>query len=209
MCTGTHPYIPVPNTAKFEMIFSQDDQTIVNVFHARAGSGWDATELTNMLDQLVSFFTDEMQGNYPIEYSLRLLRGTDLSSETGAVAERALFPPLFGTVEEANPLPNNVTAAVKWNTALRGRSYRGRTFIPCLMDPHVAGNRLSVAGLAYAGNYANGLYGCFTRGEIQMVVVSLCHGKQWRTTGVATAITSYSVNEVLDSQRRRLPERGR
>ena len=209
MCTGPHPYIPVPNVAKFEVIYNQEDQEVVNVFHSQTSAPMDASQLLGNIDFFIDMWNTTFKPHYHREYSLRRVRGTDLTTATGAVAERELFPPLFGGNETDSPLPNNVTVAIKWNTLMRGRSYRGRTFFPLLMDADVAGNRLTTTGLAHVSACAAGISSVFTRGVIQMVIVSYCHGKSWRTTGVATPVTTYSINEVLDSQRRRLPERGR
>jgi hypothetical protein len=209
MCTGSHPFIPVSGVAKIEMIYEQDEQMVVNVFHVRSAGGWDASGLMAKADAMAGWFEGTLAPNYPVEYCLKSIKVTDLSTSTGAVAIREYSPPTFGEEATDSPLPNNVTLAVKWNTALRGRSYRGRTFWPCLLIGQVAGNRLNAGAVTAITTMVNALRTAIEAGGYTMVVVSYCNNKTWRTTGVATPITTFAINEVVDSQRRRLPERGR
>lgn len=209
MCLGEHPYIPVDRVAKLEMIYRQDEQVVVNVFHYMSDQGWTAERLAELCDEAKVIFDNLLKPNYPAIYSLRTIKATDLTSQTGPTAERDYVPPVFGTDITNDPMPNNVTVCTKWVTAQRGRSYRGRTFHPCLTAIQVAGNSLSETGVTDVAGYSGAMLGTMAGFQWWLMVVSYCHDKAWRTTGVATRVTEFSLNEVLDSQRRRLPERGR
>lgn len=209
MCTGTHPYIPATNVAKGEVIYDQDGQEVVNVFHFLSDVGWDATRLGQLCEMLSEWVTASILPDYPLEYSLREIKCTDLTTQTGAVAQTFFSPPGFGEQTTSNPLPNNCSVVIKWITGKRGRSYRGRTYYPCITDAMAAGNKLTVGGLATVGNAAGELFTAALDHQWWLVVVSYCHDKAWRTVADITRITSYAVDETLDSQRRRLPGRGR
>lgn len=209
MCTGSHPYIPVANVAKGEVIMDQDGQEVVNVFHFLSDVGWDDSRLAGLCDMLSSWWEGSIQTAYPAEYSLRSVKCTDLTTQTAATAQTDFSPPTFGGDSASEPLPNNVSVVIKWITGKRGRSYRGRTYYPCLTTVMVAANRLTVGGLATVSAAAGALFAEAVSRQWWPVVVSYCHDGAWRTSADVTRITSYGVNEVLDSQRRRLPERGR
>lgn len=209
MCQGAHDYIPATNVAKLEMIYDQDGQEVVNVFHFLSDQGWDAQRLGLLCGLMADWYDGSIKPNYPNEYSLRIIKATDLTSQSAPTSESDFVPPNFGGDLTANQLPNNVTVVIKWITAKRGRSYRGRTYYPCLTETMAVGNRLTVEGVAAVGGAAGALFTAATDAQWWPVVVSYCANKTWRTTAEVTRITAYSLNEVLDSQRRRLPERGR
>lgn len=209
MCTGSHAYIPANHAAKLELIYDQDDQLVVNTFHAVNDQGWNASTLAQFCSLGKNWFDANVKFFYPVEYSLRAVRATDLTTQDGAVSELSIVPPDFGANTENVPLPNNVTVVIKWNTSKRGRSYSGRMFYPCLMDHMVAGNRLNSAGVSAVGTAGAGMLTAVQQAGWRPVVVSYCNNKAWRTEAAVTQIDTYSLNEVLDSQRRRLPERGR
>ena len=209
MCIGTHDYIPVLNTVKAEMIYLQDGQYVENVWHVHSGSAWIPEEMALLADHLIAWWEVCYRPSYVTTYSLRTVRVTNLNTINSSVVERALNPPQFGTRTLDPALPNNVTVAIKWLTELRGRSYRGRTYIPCLTESLVAGNHLSEDGLTLSAFFASSLMDAINVAGRDLCIVSYCNDHTWRTEGVTTPVTAFSVNEVLDSQRRRLPERGR
>jgi hypothetical protein len=106
-------------------------------------------------------------------------------------------------------LPNNVTWAIKFNTANRGRSGRGRNYIIGLTKPKVAANLLNPIT---AGQFVDGYLDLLTdlaASDWEWVVYSRFEDKVERTTGLAQPVVSVSFADlILDSQRRRLPGRG-
>lgn len=141
------------------------------------------------------------------------LREIYLTRLDSATAEAYLFvppTPLPVGGDTAAAMPGNVSLAVSFRTANRGRSYRGRNFIVGLVEPAVTGNAVS-------SDFASGMqtgYGALLTGAIaddwDWVVVSRFTAGAPRATGIATPITSVSVvDPYVDSQRRRLRGRGR
>jgi hypothetical protein len=123
--------------------------------------------------------------------------------------------PAFGDLNDA-PLPNNVTLTVSFRTANRGRSFRGRNYVVGLGETQVAGNTVAPSVItAFDGIYSQ-LLASPVAAIATWVVVSRFSGVDPvtkepipRVTGIATPITSVTVvDNVVDSQRRRLPKRG-
>lgn len=209
MCTGTHPYIPVINTAKVELFMRSDGQQIANVFHVLSSVAFNPVSLA----EVVSAFEEWCVGNYfpaiGAQVTLNSIKATDLSSESGSVYEKTPDEALAGGVTGGEAFPNNSTVVLKWLTSQRGRSYRGRTYVPGMRSSIASINTLLPTPYAAIVAAASQLWSQVRAAGWDLAVVSYCNGKEWRTTGVATPIVSWALDETLDSQRRRLPGRGK
>lgn len=209
MCTGSHAYIPAMNTAKVELFFLSDGQIIENVFHVKGSEAFNPTGLTGV----ANVFQDWVESNYKICMSpaiaLTSIKVTDLSSESGAVWEAVQDPPIAGTAQGGEILPLNVSVVIKWITAQRGRSFRGRTYVPGLDSSVVTGNHIDQVLRTAVISAASVLWTAVRNLTYDLAVVSYCNGKAWRTNAVVTPIVSWAVDTTIDSQRRRLPGRGR
>lgn len=208
MCEGTHPYIPVINVAKAELQFLADGQKVENVFHFRNPVAWEASSLAFLANELKNWDTSHYSGARHADCILTGIKCTDLSSSSGAVVEVPIVPAHPGTIVAGQMLPNNVSLVIKWVTSQRGRSFRGRTYIPGLGSTMVLLSSPTAAMVTIAVGVASALWSMASVQNWDLVVVSYCNNKAWRTTGVSTKITSYAVEGTLDSQRRRLPGRG-
>jgi hypothetical protein len=141
---------------------------------------------------------------------LVLVSVRDLTTESGLAIERTTGLPLIGT--NASPqLPNNVTVAVKWSTGFAGRSFRGRTYHIGMPENSTVSNQVSAGPLADLNTAYAALIGVppATDASMTLVVVSKFHANAPRLAGVTTPILARSINPTIDSQRRRLPERGK
>lgn len=209
--TEKRPFIPAVGVAQIEMIFEYLGQRCENVFHALV-SGGAAPTVTQM--QTLATAVETWERNFGVNNrhqscSLVLIRVRDLSTQSGPAIEHVPVPPPVGT-GAGEPEPGNVTVAIKWNTALSGRSFRGRTYHVGLPHNYVNGNQLAAGIQAGLVNpYGALLTGINESGaNAQMVVLSYAHLKFWRDAAVATPITNPTVDPNLDSQRRRLAGRG-
>lgn len=201
-------FVPFANTAQIEMVFSQSGQIVENVFHVEKGSPYDADDLAIAAATFVDWWDTEMQALIPDNVSLNVVRARALDTESGVAIEYTTSLPLVGG-NGSNTMPNNVTFAIKWSTGLAGRSYRGRTYHigvepSNLVDPnHLSSSAVTGFTAAYSA-----LLTSFTDPDEHLVVASRVNGGAPRVTGVTTEITAATINPTLDSQRRRLPERG-
>lgn len=131
-----------------------------------------------------------------------------LDVETGPEAELGGLVGVAGS-QAGNILPNNCSIAVSFKTGVSGRTNRGRNFWAGLLETDVADQRVNNVRLAQIKGMYEGLIGS---GYIDpMWVWSVISRKELVPGGPGRAvpITTVSFNDdVVDSQRRRLPGRG-
>lgn len=201
-------FVPFNNVVKLELFIRQDLQEVENVLHWQMP----ATPTISTLDALASDVQDWWDTGIkpitPTNARLIAIKATSLNSQTAPSVEYVTGMPIVGTSAQ-DAMPNNVTIAIRFLTALRGRSFRGRLF-------HIGVTRNNVDDNEILQAYADALeavYGALlipaAFGSAELVVASRVSGGVERTLGVATTITGVTVNRTLDSQRRRLPGRGR
>ena len=209
MCEGPHPYIPVVQVAKVELVYEVLDQIVENVLHFSKVTPWTVSDLLILGSEVKDSWASNLRNNQSTDAILNKIRLTDLTTETSASVEYVTGLPMAGTI--GNGVENGAqTIATKFTTDGRGRSRRGRVYNIGIPDNAVTNNRITDA---YAQDLTDG-WEAF-RSDILggtsaaiMVVVSLCQGKAWLEEGEAYAITGTSTDVWVDSQRRRLHGRG-
>lgn len=207
MCTGTHPFIPVPHVFKCEMIYLSNGQRVENVLHFDIAGEIDIDTPRRMADAINSAYGTTLAAVQNENTTLTLIRVQDLSSEGSFLYERGAGA--SGLLLGAG-VPGNVTIVTKFGSGLSGRSTRGRVYNVGLDQGQVAGNQIGSvdAGLISAAwvDFVTAVNADFTGAA--HVVVSYCGGGTWRTEGLVTAVQTYTTELNLDSQRRRLTGRG-
>ena len=201
-------FVPIADTVQVQMCFIWDGQKVENTYHFRYAAGPTVPGMTALAVAMRDWWETELKGIAPAYFSLAKIIVTDLSYQTAPGIEYADDMPISGTAA-GDSMPNSVCVAVTWTTGMRGRSYRGRTYHMPLLISQVQGNLIpgsDASGLAAA-------YGALmtltpTVAVPTFVVASRYANGQARTAGITTNVTGVSVNTTIDSQRRRLPERG-
>lgn len=209
------PFVPVPNTVLAEIRMTLDGQQVENTLWFEASG---ALNLIVMGD-LAQLLNDWWIANYAPQVSVNLqlieIVISDQSSASGLQFAFTAAPATIGAVV-SDALPNNVSLTVSFRTALRGRSFRGRNYVTGIPESVAAQSHLAgayVAGWQVA--YAQLLSDVSGVGDFEWVVASRFSGVDVdgdpipRVAGVTTPVTSIIVvDDVVDSQRRRLPGRG-
>ena len=201
------PFVPFENVAQVELFYRQDGQNLENVLNFSTPTTPDVTLLTDLADDVINWWDTVMQPLVASTVQLIAVKATSLESDTAPAVESVTGLPLTGSVSGGSP-PNNVTVVAKLLTNNRGRSYRGRIYHVGLALSQISGNLISstprTALLAAYGALLvpAGFGGCV------LVVASRVSEGEPRTFGVATEVSGITINATLDSQRRRLPERG-
>lgn len=206
------PFIPASGVIQLEAVYSQFGQFMENVFHILQGDGATAATVSDMTAACATYASWEAEwgaGPRSSTASLVSLTARDLSTQEGPSVYYTTGLPIAGAIV-GTPMPSNVTVAVKWNTALGGRSFRGRTYWIGMDGVSRNGDQIVPAFQTSLLNIYNHLLTMIPAGHAgqQLVVLSYAHNKAWRTAAVATPIVAPSVNLDLDSQRRRLAGRG-
>lgn len=201
------PFVPIPDCVKVEMVFGQAGQIVQNVYHVRDPIIPSVGTLTSIAEMFKGWWDVEVQTLMSSKVSLNSIKVTSLETETSLGIEYVDGLPL-AALGSPNALPNNATVAVKWLTGVRGRSYRGRTYHIGLTTLQVTESTLSeLAQTALTAAY-NELISTAEANDTPLVVASRVANGAPRPVGVTTTVTGCSVNRTVDSQRRRLPERG-
>jgi hypothetical protein len=197
-----------PNIVKVEMRFSQQGQLVENVFHVRMTVAINPASLDVIAGVFATWWTTDMAPQVSTGLTLNSVLATDLSTDTGISIEHTTGLPASGTNPAAQP-PMNVTVAIKWTTSSGGRSYRGRSYHLGLVNDQLANSTIIPAAVTMLHNQYLLLVTDVNSTGNPMVVLSRRHNKALRPTGVGTDIVSVLVDNTTDSQRRRLPGRGR
>jgi len=209
MCEGPHPYIPVVQVVKTELVYEVLDQVVENVLHFAKVTPWTISDLLVFGEEVVAAWANNIKAVQSTDCALTKVKLTDLTTETSPAIEYVTALPQFGSI--GNGVENGAqTIATKFVTAGRGRSHRGRAYNVGMPDNTVTNNRITDAYAqdltdAWEGFRADILAG--SAGAIQ-VIVSLCQGKSWLEEGEAYAVIGASTDVWVDSQRRRLHGRG-
>jgi hypothetical protein len=203
------PFIPLPNGIKVCFRYVVDGQQVCNVFYGTTTEDIDMTFLDGLGGALVTWWTTYMKPNLPPDCALQAIELTDAEEIGGVGIEYVAGLPSAGTFG-SNGLPNNVTYAIKLASGHIGRSYNGRTYWPAVAFESKSGvNRVTSDFRTAATLAISELINAFVDASAQLVVASFHHAGAPRTEGVATPVAgAVTTDDILDSQRRRLPGRG-
>lgn len=201
-------FVPAVNVIQAAMRFTYQGQKVENVFHLLKTSAIaDPTDFEAVGDILISWWVNEMLTNVLTNVSLDSVDMVDLTTQTSPGLNWTLGLPRVGS-NSGTPIPNNVTFAVKWLAAGRGKAARGRTYHIGMSAEQCDGNQIDAS--VYAGFLAayQELIEAFNTTAYSLVIVSRVLNKTPRATAALATILSASIDLDLDSQRRRLAGRG-
>lgn len=202
------PYVPAPNCVQAELFYNWNGQACETVLHYEATTAHTPTQCSDLAAALVTWWGGTWKGWFPTTLSLVGVKVTDLATAVSPVYDASSGLPILGT-NGSPSLPNNVALAITKRTAARGRAYRGRIYLPGMVEVQVTDNAVSAA---YITNFITGLgtiRNVSVTGQIfKMVVLSRYIGVAPRSEAIATDVTGFTTDGIIDSQRRRLPGRG-
>lgn len=201
-------FVPAEKVAQIEIRMGLDGQRVENVVYAQAVSAWDQATLISLGEDVIDWWSTTAAPLYTTSQVLREIFLTDLTSATATAVSVVPDVATEGTLG-FEPLPNNCAIAISFRTASRGRSARGRNYISGIPTDNVSGNRVEGTFLDDWASAYVGLKEVIEGHGATMVVVSRRHNKVNRSAAVMFPVTTFLfVDNVIDSQRRRLPGRG-
>lgn len=202
------PYVPVPGVMQANVRFTLAGQQIENCLCFRYGDTPFLEAVAPVQAILESYWWETLRGSLSNQLQHVETYFVDLSSVSGFTSTFGAFTPPVGasTIFSA---PNNVAICVSHRTANRGRSFRGRSYISGIPSDQQSLSRLSPGAM---DNILDAFTQLITQSNvagIPFVVVSKKSGGLPRAIGLSTPVQqSVIVDNILDSQRRRLPGRG-
>lgn len=199
-------FIPFPTTVMVELFLTQDSQQLENTLYFDIGVTPTVAHLEVLTDEIKNWWIANVAPLCSNTVNLRGVKATSLASATAPALEIATAGP-GGLAQPA--LPNSVTIAIKFLTAGRGRSSRGRNYIVGMIEDHVTANLVaSSLTTSYVSAYEE-LLDTLVITVGTWVVASRFTNNAPRPVGVIAPVTSVAFTDrIVDSQRRRLPSRG-
>jgi hypothetical protein len=180
---------PTPDVAGVRLQGVMDGQLTINdLYFQISGGGINAAGLVNLATNVADWWTLNVVPLLSEDFASVRVVCVDLGSDIGPIGE-APAAATGGVAVEA--VPNNVAACVSFRTAQRGRSGRGRNYVPGIPGSQVALNTLQptfITNLVAAYELLVGA-GTFIPGW-QWGVVSRQTGGALRTNGLFIPITS-------------------
>jgi len=203
------PHPNNPNVAKVIMTFTSDTRLFQNIFHVSALAPWTELQLTQLATDFISWWNGLYKARMSSEVSLTLVQTRKLDPLDPLGIDFPVIPPVPGAAANTS-VPSNTTLTMSWRTGLAGRRFRGRTYVPA-----VTANDVTVDDRATSPLVNNLL-----AAGVQMITAILSHGALtvFHAPGdvpapafdnTFTDIATCVVENILDSQRHRLPGRGR
>lgn len=201
-------FVPVPGGVEADLVYLCDGQRCINTLYFGGLEDVSTAELQTLGDVIKGWWNTNIKPLTSTTASLVQidLFGLEVVNALGITYVAGL--PLVGTYATGDPLPNNSTLAISFRTQLRGRSYRGRNYFIGLRSGKTHGNYIDAAIQTSFINAYAALIPLANANNTPWVVVSRRTDGADRVVGTMQPITGISVNLTLDSQRRRLPERG-
>lgn len=203
-------YVPALNVAQAELRFLLGTQKTENTLYFVASGGMNSTLMNNLAAALESWWKTDLKTSAGSALVLNEIYITDLTTETSPTLSRAVTTANAGTAA-GEALPNNVAYCISFRTGNRGRGGRGRnylmghtidTVVSNTLESTIYTNYITAYGhLIGAGTFVSGLQWC--------IISRRLHNEPRTTALVQPVIAVIGVDQTMDSQRRRLPGRGR
>lgn len=186
------PFQAVPNVALVTVNGRVDGQETINDHHFEiTGGSITSINLAELVAAMAAWAIGTLAPLLSDDWALERLVGVDLTTATGPRRETSA-PQVGGVSGEANP--NNVAACVSLRTDGRGRSFRGRNYVPGIPGSVVTLNTLDSGFIASLTTAYFDLVGpgTFLAGW-QYVIVSRITAGAPRAEGLAIPVTDITM----------------
>lgn len=209
------PFVPVAGTAMCELRYTYLGQQMENTLYFFFDTAASPAILTDIGQMVIDWWIARQQDNVSNALVFNEVFVTDLTTATSP-AISVQTPAATTGGKAGDPTPANVSLAISFRTAGRGRSSRGRNYFVGFVDDQVTGNVVNNIDAVDIRNAYTQLISDANDLGTPWVVVSRFSGVDAegkpipRAAGVTSLINAVSlVDNDVDSQRRRLNGRGR
>lgn len=201
-------FIPIPKAIEVVLYFEWNGQVVALTLGLKKATAVTPTDLVTATDLAHDLASNLILPLATNTLSLNSIKATDLTTDSSPTYTALISPPEAGN-DSNDGVPNNVAVVTSQLTASRGRSYRGRNYLPGLSSSYEENGVQATAATAAAlsAGYADFADDCDAAG-LPFCVLSRYHDNAPRVEGVATPITGHRTDTFFDSQRRRLAGRG-
>ena len=202
------PFVPGNDVAQVELRFLWSGQRVENTMYFQGIADWISTSMELLALQVESWWLSNVQALVSDQVELQEVFVTNLDTATSGTWSQPTTPGTSGA-RVSPALPNNVSCALSFRTAGRGRSSRGRNYVLGLTEDQVSNNTLLTSeAIGYTNAYGVWLTAVIPNSANWVVFSRFTNGAP-RVVGLAQQILSVGFADLtIDSQRRRLPGRG-
>jgi len=191
-----------PLVCRVNLVFRADTRHFINSFHVSDPAGWDLAKMQVISNAFKSWWANDYRDNVSNQVNLEQVQVRLYDPSNPLALDDTVGLPLAGLRASIHE-PYNVTVTMSWRTGLAGRKYRGRTYVPGLTEDQTNTddtiNSTVVSELAAA---AQALLLAIASTTADFII--------WHaSTNTFTKVITFVIDFILDSQRRRLPGRGR
>jgi hypothetical protein len=204
-------FVGKDNCVQANLRFTQDEQLLENTLYFEyKGGTLDVPAMVTLGDDLITWWQASVGAYLVTALTFREVYLTDLSSQTAPTATVTTGLPATASVAQ-NPLPNNSAACISFRSAGRGRSSRGRNYVPGISEDSVVGNSITAATQAnLIAGYADLMDAATYTDDWAWIVYSRFEDGLPRVEALTAPVDAVIFTDnIIDSQRRRLPGRGR
>lgn len=200
-------FVPFSRTAKVVFVYLVNNVRVQNSLHFQHIDSIDQNELATLASSMYTWWHTWLRpwlGNH-----LTLLRVEGIEQTSVAQNAAIFIPPttVTGGVTSGIALPNNVSYAISFRTDARGRSGRGRNFIPGMKTGMIVGDTVNTGYKAnWIAAYQKLLQGGggAPSGWVWVIAQRKSDG-EWLTTGIVRPVMFVTTaDDYLDSMRKRL-----
>lgn len=205
----SRPFIPAPNMASVELIYSVGGVTCENVFHVRKAAPFSLSDLQALRGVVDTWDNATWKGARSNACTLNRIKTKALDAPDSPFEDYFLAAPRAGT-RASGTLSNNVSWCIKLASNSSGRSARGRWYMVGLSGDSVSSptGMNTIVANAFIG-YLVTLKSNLAAAGYTMCITSYRTDKAWRAEAVYYDVANIvAVDYNIDSMRRRLAGRG-
>lgn len=201
-------FIPTPGAVRTDIALFNSLGQVHNIYWFSRAAAWTQAERQALNTALETWWTTNMKPLISANISLASITTVNQDTANAPSSVHVVSPLQAGAVT-GSAYPAGTCICCTLRTELRGRSFRGRSYISGL--PVTVRQDDGNATIAFIGNLVNALIALRTvitgLGAL-WVVVSKYTNHVARASGLATEIVAVAADNAFDSQRRRLVGRG-
>lgn len=196
-------FIDVSDTVQAEFIYSYFGQVMENVLYFKNDTDLDVSSMTALGGVLRDWWDDWYSQQLNGLLQLNTIKLTDLTAVASPVVEFTDGLPLNGKVTSGETLPTQIACCCTLITLSRGRSFRGRIYVPGIPDAAITNSTFTDTFIADMEGNLGQLMVALDDTNFVWGVVSRYTGGAPRASGVFTQISGFRVNATAATQRRR------
>jgi hypothetical protein len=198
-------FIPLPDGVKIEIKYRKNGALVVNVMWGIVTATIDLNILENIGSAVHAWWLAHRDDQVVAAMALEEIIVTDWSVANGLQGVVIVSPPAPGT-NTGTDLPSNIATVVSLYTGFSGRSYRGRQYWCGVPEASITANSIATAYVALMISDMGELIDALAAEGCVVCVASFQSAGVPRVTGVATPVTNWGADNVVDTQRRRIPQ---